>query len=146
MAAKKTATLKAGTMSKPTTNPKAAPQPAAPAKSPRAMDAKSKPTAAKKAPAVKLTDAQGRVLTAVHQTKEAGYLGNKAQAKTLEALLHRKLIKRGKKENGFYRYSVTKAGEKHMPAASAPAASAPAASAPASAPEASAVPSPAAPV
>ena len=42
-------------------------------------------------------------------------------AKTLDSLLQKKLIKRGKKESGFYRYMVTKAGAKYVPAPSAPA-------------------------
>jgi hypothetical protein len=129
MAVKKTVTPKKGSTSKPATK-KAAPKKSAPKKSPKSAGGKPKPatkkTAAKKAPALKLTDAQGRLLAAVSDTKEAGYLGNKAQAKSLDALLKRKMIKRGKKEGGFYRYMVTKAGAKHVPVAAPPAPSAPA--------------------
>src|SRR5262245_13319330 len=129
MAVKKAVTPKAGSMSKSTTRPQAAAKPAAPAGSTKSAGARARPTpipkgAAKKAPAVKLSDAQGRVLSAVHQAREAGYLGNKPQAKTLDVLLQKKLIKRGKKEGGFYRYLVTKAGAKHVAAASVPAAGA----------------------
>src|SRR5437868_13743598 len=119
MAVKKAVTPKAGSTSKPATSPTAAPTQAAPTTSPQPAAATK--GAAKKAPAVKLSDAQGRVLSSVHQAGEMGYLGNKAQAKTLDALFHRKLIKRGKREGGFYRYQVTKAGQKHVPASSTPA-------------------------
>ena len=94
---------------------------------------------------VKLSDAQTRLLATVHQAKDAGHLGNKAQAKTLDALLRNKLIKRGKKEGGFFRYMVTKAGEKHLATASAPAPSAPAPSTPPASPETAAAPAPVSP-
>ena len=141
MAVKKAVTPKAGSTSKPATSPKAAPTQAAPTTSPQP----AAPTkgAAKKAPAVKLSDAQGRVLSSVHQAGEMGYLGNKAQAKTLDVLLQKKLIKRGKKEGGFYRYMVTKAGAKHLSAPTTPAPTTPNLGAPA--PETSASPSPVAP-
>jgi hypothetical protein len=152
MAVKKATTTKTGSKSKPATKPKAAPKKAAPKKSTKPADAKAQPVAvakrvAKKAPAVKLSDAQSRVLAAVHQTKETGYLGNKAQAKTLDVLHQKKLIKRGKKEGGFFRYMVTKAGGKHVLAPSAPApAPVSAPIAPAPSPEVSASPAPSAPV
>src|SRR5437870_5361349 len=96
MAVKKAVTPKAGSTSKPATSPRAASKPAAPTKSTQPTAAPK--GAAKKAPAVKLSDAQGRVLSSVHQAGETGYLGNKAEAKTLDVLLQKKMIKRGRKE------------------------------------------------
>src|SRR5438105_3178281 len=120
MAVKKVVATKTSSMSKPASSPKVAPKTPAPPKSNQPATAKAQPATAQKAPAVKLSDAQGRILSAVHQTKEAGYLGNKAQAKSLDALLQKKMIKRGKKEGDFFRFLVTKAGEKHVPAPSVP--------------------------
>jgi hypothetical protein len=129
MAVKKSGTPKTG-KSKPASSPKAAPKKTATKKSTKATPKAPKKGAVKKAMPVKLTDAQSRVLSAVHQAKDTGYLGNKAQAKTLDALAHRKMIKRGKKEGGFFRYHVSKIGAKHLaaPSASAPSAPAPSAS------------------
>ena len=155
MAVKKTDTKKTSSKSKPAPSPKAAPKKTAPKKSSKAADAKSTPVVvpkaavpkavAPKAPAIKLTDAQTRVLSAVHQTKEAGYVGSKAEGRILEALLQKKLIKKGKKmATGSYQFLVTKAGEKYVPAPVAPSAPAPV-PAPSAAPEASPTPSPAVP-
>jgi hypothetical protein len=147
MAVKKAGTKTGGT-SKPAGSPKAAPKKAAPKKAPKATPKAPKKGTVKKAMAVKLSDAQSRLLSTVQQAKDAGYLGNKAQAKTLDALVQRKLIKRGKKEGGFFRYQLTKAGEKHLatPSTPAPSASPAAPSAPAASSEAGASPSPAPPV
>ena len=40
-------------------------------------------------------------------------MGTKGNAKMLGALLEKKLVKKGKKDQGFFRYHITKAGEKH---------------------------------
>ena len=77
----------------------------------------AKKAAPKKAPAVKLTDPQRKMLGEVAGKKEEGLLGTKATAKQLAALLEKKLIKKGKKEGGFFRFYVTKTGEKHATAA-----------------------------
>jgi hypothetical protein len=146
---------KTSSPSKPAASPKAAPKKSAPKKSapkksaPKKStmpaEAKSKPAGApkgvaKKAPAIKLSDAQVRVLSAVSQTNEAGYVGTKAEGRILEALLKKKLIKKGKKEaGGASRYLVTKAGVKHVPPPPAPSAPVPA---PAPAAEASTPPPP----
>ena len=140
MAVKKTG--KTGGTSKSAGSPKAAPKKAATKKSTKSAPKAPKKGAVKKAMPVKLSDAQTRLLATVHQAKDAGHLGNKAQAKTLDALLHKKLIKRGKKEGGFFRYMVTKAGEKHLATPSAPAPSAPASSTAPAGPEAVAAPAP----
>lgn len=74
--------------------------------------------APKKASApVKLSDSQKKLLDAIHATKDQGYLADKkGEAKTLESLQGKKLIKRGAKDktSGHYRYTVSKAGEKHI--------------------------------
>ncbi len=78
---------------------------------------------AKKAAPVKLTDKQTEFLKSIHSAGEAGYKGDKkAEAKSLEALLGKKLIKRGAKDkaSGHYSYSVSKAGHKHMAGGSSP--------------------------
>jgi hypothetical protein len=80
-------------------------------------------TKAKKAAPVKLTDKQTEFLKQIHAAGEGGYKGDKkAEAKSLEALLGKKLIKRGAKDkaSGHYSYSVSKAGHKHLSGSSAP--------------------------
>jgi hypothetical protein len=143
---------KAKKSSTPKTKPKSATKQAAPKKAvKKAPIAKAKPKVKaaaakkviKKASPVKLTDAQQKLLSTVSQSASPGYLGNKGEAKALASLLQKKLVKTGKKEGGFFRYMVTKLGEKYIPAAapsvssveSAPAAPAPA-PVPASAPAA----------
>ncbi len=161
MAVKKSS--KAKKSSTPKTKPKSAVKKAAPKKSVKKVShvkAKPKVKAAavkkavrkappiKKASPVKLTDSQEKLLSTVSQAPSPGYLGTKAEAKALTSLLQKKLVKTGKKEGGFFRYAVTKLGEKYIPKAASPAASvepvpaapAPAPAAPASAPPASASP------
>ena len=61
------------------------------------------------------------LLKAVHGTKETGYLADKkAEAKALESLATKKLIKKGAKDkvSGHLRYHVSKAGEKHVASSS----------------------------
>jgi hypothetical protein len=121
MAVKKSTSSKSST--KTATKAKAAPKKAAPTKAaPKAKaDTKTKApkaggakkAAVKKAPAVKLTDPQRKLLGDVAATKEAGIMGAKGNAKMLGALLEKKLIKKGKKEGEYFRYHITKAGEKH---------------------------------
>jgi hypothetical protein len=77
-----------------------------------------KKAAPKKAAApIKLSESQKKLLDAIHAAKELGYLADKkGEAKTLESLAGKKLIKRGAKDktSGVYRYTVSKAGEKHI--------------------------------
>lgn len=77
-----------------------------------------KPAPAKTAAApVKLTERQLEFLKMIHGTKEPGFLvGRKADQRTIDALMDRKLIKKGAKdrESGNFRYFVSKAGEKHL--------------------------------
>lgn len=89
--------------------PKVAPKPAL--KSAPAAKADSK-----KAVTVKLTDKQKSFLASI-KTAEGGYKAEKkAEAKAIESLLGKKLIKKGAKDkaSGVYRYTVSKAGEKHL--------------------------------
>ena len=85
---------------------------------PKAAPKATAAAAPKKAAApVKLTDRQLDFLKQIQGAKEAGYLGEKkAEQKTLEALLNRKLIKKGAKDktSGAFRFTVSKAGEKHL--------------------------------
>ncbi|QEH37103.1 hypothetical protein OJF2_56880 [Aquisphaera giovannonii] len=86
---------------------KAAPKAAAPKK------AAPKKAAPKKA-AVKLTDAQVSLLNEVAKTGEAGMVSTKANARSLTALQGKKLVKKGKKqEGGQFLYHITKLGSKH---------------------------------
>jgi hypothetical protein len=120
MAVKKSTTSKSSTKAAPkkAAPKKAAPKKAAPkakadtkTKAPKAGGAKK--AAVKKAPAVKLTDPQKKLLSEVAATKEAGILGTKGNVKMLGALLEKKLVKKGKKDKDYFRYHITKAGEKH---------------------------------
>jgi hypothetical protein len=97
---------------------KAAPKKAK-AAAPKAATKKpaTKKTAPKKAASVKLTDKQAAMLKTISDAKDLGYPGDKkAEAKVIEALQTKKLIKRGAKDksNGSYRYMVSKAGVKHL--------------------------------
>ena len=126
-AAKKAPAKKAATSPKKASAPKpkaAAPavatDTAAKAETPKAAAAPKKAAAAapKKAAApVKLTDRQLEFLKQIQGAKEDGYLtAKKAEQKTLDALLDKKLIKKGAKDkaSGNFRYTVSKAGEKHL--------------------------------
>ncbi len=137
MAVKKSATPKTSSTPKAASTKKAAPKKAAPKKAttkkappkkstmPAEAKAKAKPAAAKKAPAIKLSDSQTRVLGLVQQAGDAGYAAGKGEGKVLESLLKKKLVKRGKKVDGSPRFLVTKAGAKHVPAPAPAAPSSP---------------------
>jgi hypothetical protein len=92
---------------------KSAPKRSAPKKA--APKASAKKAAPRKAAAVKLTDIQKGLLKQVMDTKLNGLLASKPNAKALGALLAKKLIKKGKKEGEYFRYFITKLGEKHAP-------------------------------
>ncbi|MGC8639220.1 MAG: histidine biosynthesis protein HisIE, partial [Isosphaeraceae bacterium] len=91
--------------------------------------ATAKKAAPKKAAAIRLSDTQKSILKQVADTKAVGMLATKATAKTLSTLQAKKLIKKGKKEGEYFRYFITKLGEKQTPAAPAPAEPAPSPSA-----------------
>jgi hypothetical protein len=83
---------------------------------------KAAPVSAKKAAPLKLSDSQQKLLSTISQCPSPGYLGNKAAMKALTSLLAKKVVKTGKKEGAFFRYTVTKLGEKSISkAAPAPA-------------------------
>jgi hypothetical protein len=129
MAVKKTKASAKKASAKKAATKKAAPKKAtkaAPARASKTVKAKAGTTAknakAKKttSTAVKLTDRQLDMLKAVHGSK-AGYLANKAEAKTLDALASKKLIKKGAKDkaSGAVRYQMSKAGVKFVTSPSA---------------------------
>jgi hypothetical protein len=92
--------------------PKAADRSAEKAAAPKAAGAKK--AAPKKAPAVKLSDAQTNLLKEIAGSGETGVPATKRTQKTIDALQAKKLIKRGKKEGDFFKYHVSKVGEKHL--------------------------------
>jgi hypothetical protein len=78
---------------------------------------KSAAAPAKKAAApVKLTENQLKFLKQIQEAKEGFSTAKKAEEKTIETLLDKKLIKKAAKDkaSGKYRYIVSKAGEKHL--------------------------------
>jgi hypothetical protein len=118
MAVKKTATKKAAPKKKASAGSAVA-ETTAKVGTPKATATKKavKKAAPKKAAPVKLSESQKKLLDAIHAAKEAGYLADKkGEAKTLESLAGKKLIKRGAKDktSGAYRYTVSKAGAKHI--------------------------------
>jgi hypothetical protein len=110
--ATKTAAPKKAAAPKSSTAAKAAPKSSTAAKA----APKSSTAPKKKAAPVKLTDRQAELLKRVQEAGESGYTASRAEAKGLESLQTKKLIKRGAKdkESGNYRYSVSRAGEKHL--------------------------------
>ena len=132
MAVKKTAPKTGAKKAKAVTKAapkKAAPKKAAPKKvAPKKAAPKGsvKKVAPKKAAAPRLSDTQKMLLKQVADTKKVGLLATKGTAKTLGTLQAKKLIKKiGKKEGDFFRYEITKLGEKQTPAPAAPAEPAP---------------------
>src|SRR3954453_19284281 len=78
-------------------------------------------TAPKKAVPIKLNDQQRGFLKKIKDAGAAGYeVARKVEQRTIDALFERKLVKKGakNKETGKQPYLLTKAGEKHLPAAS----------------------------
>lgn len=113
-APKKAAPKKAAIQTAAKAAPKTAAAKAAPKKTaPKAPAVKAAPK--KKVAPVKLTDKHHELLKKVLEAKE-GYHGNKAEAKALESLTTKKLIKRGAKDKatGHFKYIHTKTGEKHV--------------------------------
>ena len=125
--AKQSPSTKSATKPKPKKSVAAKPKASAPvvasdtaakAETPKTAPKKAAAAAPKKSAApVKLTDRQLEFLKQIHSTKEEGYLtAKKAEQKTIETLLDKKLIKKGAKDktSGHFRYTVSKAGEKHL--------------------------------
>ncbi|WZO97439.1 hypothetical protein EP7_004473 [Isosphaeraceae bacterium EP7] len=117
-APKKAAAKKSEAPAAPVAAPKAAPKKAAApapvaAKAPAAAKAPKKPAPAP----IKLSATQTEFLKKIKDTAEEGYLASKkVEQKTLEALLNRKLIKKGGKDktSGGFKYLISKQGEKHL--------------------------------
>jgi hypothetical protein len=82
-------------------------------------------TATKKSTSIKLNDRQREYLQKVKAAGETGYeVGPSYEQRTIDALMERKLVKRGAKDksSGKHRYALTKAGEKQLTTAPAPSA------------------------
>src|SRR6185312_7644363 len=81
-----------------------------------AKTASARPSASKGAAPIKLTERQRDFLKTISSMKEGYTAAKKAEQKTIDTLLDRKLIKRGAKDkqSGNYCYLVSKAGEKHL--------------------------------
>ena len=105
--------------------PKAAPKAAATPKAPAAPKAAAAPKATVKKAApkpIKLSASQTELLKKIGGTTEPGYVAEKkAEQKTIDALLERKLVKKGSKnkEKGTYHHLISTAGKKHLETASA---------------------------
>jgi hypothetical protein len=111
--AKKTA-APAAPAAEPKAAPKAAPKKAEAAAAPAAK-APKKPAAT--AAPIKLTATQTEYLKKIKDSAAEGFLSSKkVELKTLEALLSRKLIKKGGKDkaSGGFKYLISKQGEKHL--------------------------------
>ncbi len=97
------------------TKPKATkPEAAKPAAEAKTVAAKP---VAKKAAPIKLNDRQVEFLKKIQEAGVPGYkTGQKVELRTIEALVDRKLVKRGPKdkESGHYHYQASKAGEKFL--------------------------------
>lgn len=97
--------------------PKKAAAPKAAAAAPKAAAPKAvagKKAAPKKAAVVKLSDSQTNLLKEIAGSGEAGVIATKKTQKSLDSLQAKKLIKKGKKEGDFFKYHVSKVGEKHV--------------------------------
>lgn len=82
-----------------------------------AASAKAEGGAKKAAAEIKLNDRQREFLKKVKDAGEPGYrIGQKIEQRTIDALVDRKLLKKGPKhkESGGFHYLLTKAGEKHL--------------------------------
>ncbi len=97
------------------TTPAVAPETSVKAAAPKKAAA-TKAAPKKAAPVVKLTESQLKFLKQIQDAKEGFLTAKKAELKTIEALLGKKLVKKGAKDkaSGNFRYTVSKAGEKHL--------------------------------
>jgi hypothetical protein len=103
--------------------PKAAPEASAPATTtpaaePAAAKKKAAPkkASAKKAAApLKLSASQGELLKKIGGAGDAGYAVDKKEARSIESLLEKKLVKKGAKDktSGSIPYHITNTGKKH---------------------------------
>jgi hypothetical protein len=112
--AKETAPKK--TMKAKATAPKAA-APEASATKPKAAAPKKASTPKKAAAPVKLSASQVELLKKIGGVTEAGYtLAKKAEQRSIDSLLEKKLIKKGAKDktSGALRYHISSSGKKHI--------------------------------
>jgi hypothetical protein len=96
----------------PATEPVATPTPA-----PAAKVAPKKAAAKKAAAPVKLSASQGDLLKKIGGAAETGYaLEKKAEQRSIDSLLDKKLIKKGAKDkaSGTARYHISSSGKKHI--------------------------------
>jgi len=135
MATKKAAPKSAAKAAPKKAAAKAAPKKADKALAPKAAAAKAAPKKAAAAPkaaaavkkaapkkaVIKLTDSQANLLKEIAGTSDAGLTATKKIQKQLDSLQAKKLIKKGKKDGEFFRYHVTKVGEKHLASSAASA-------------------------
>ncbi|CAN5914079.1 hypothetical protein BH23PLA1_BH23PLA1_07680 [soil metagenome] len=115
---KATASRKKGTATNGVAKPKAAKAPAASAPASASASA-----SAKKAAPIKLNDRQFEFLRKIREAGVPGYrTGQKVELRTIDALVDRKLVKRGPKDkdSGHYHYQTSKAGEKFLDSYQAP--------------------------
>jgi hypothetical protein len=83
----------------------------------------SKTVVAKKTTTVKLNDRQRDFLKKIKDSGATGYeAGPSYEQRTIDALVERKLVKRGPKDkaSGKHRFSITKTGEKNLGTGSTP--------------------------
>lgn len=97
-------------------SPPVATDTASKAQTPKASAAPKKAAPKKAAAPVKLTERQLEFLKQIQGATEGFMTAKKAEQKTLETLLDKKLIKKGAKDkaSGNFRYTVSKAGAKHL--------------------------------
>ncbi|MBX6312733.1 MAG: hypothetical protein IRY99_07435 [Isosphaeraceae bacterium] len=106
----------------------------------RAKAAANGSAKAKKAAPPKLNERQREFLKKIQAAGATGYEpGDKNEERTIQALIDRKLVKKGtkNKESGKLRFLLTKSGEKLLPTASSPAPASEPASAPTEGPASS---------
>ncbi len=94
----------------------AAPPPPAPvAKAEPKPEPKAEPKAPKKAAApVKLTSSQTEILKKINDAAEGYVVEKKIEQRTIDALLERKLIKKGGKKDGKPAFLISNVGKKHI--------------------------------
>ena len=96
----------------------AAPTPAAaPASESKSKVAPKKGAAKKAAAPVKLSASQDELLKKIGGATDAGYtLEKKAEQRSIDSLLEKKLIKKGAKDkaSGVIRYHISSSGKKHI--------------------------------
>ncbi len=120
---KATASRKKGAATNGVAKPKAAKATTASASVTPTTSASAASATAKKASPIKLNDRQLDFLRKIREAGVPGYkTGQKVELRTIDALVDRKLVKRGPKDkdSGHYHYQTSKAGEKFLDSYQAP--------------------------